>query len=146
MASTTTLTPDEPAGTALQFQSNPPHRILIVDDDNFFRRLNSQVLLRAGYAVDAAEDGAAAWEALGVEAYDLVITDNNMPNVSGVELLEKLHAAHMTLPVIMATGAPPDAEFTKQPWLQPTAMLLKPITAAVMVRTVKKVLREASLG
>jgi PleD family two-component response regulator len=54
----------ESASTPLQAQTSPPHRILVVDDDGDIRRLSTQVLIRYGYEVDAAEDGAAAGEAL----------------------------------------------------------------------------------
>ena len=130
----------ESASAPLQFQTNPPHRILVVEDDSSIRQLNTEVLLCSGYAVDAAEDGAAAWQALGADRYDLMITDNSMPNVSGVELLKKLHAAAMALPVIMATGRPPDEQFTEFPWLLPAAILLKPYTVEELLGTVKKVL------
>ena len=132
-----------PARTALPFQTNPPDHILVAEDDIFFRRLNTEVLERSGYEVDAAADGAAAWQALNTDGYDLLITDNSMPRVSGVELLKKLRAARMTLPVIMATGVLPTEEFIRFPWLQPAATLLKPYTGEEMLRIVKKVLREA---
>jgi DNA-binding response OmpR family regulator len=133
----------EPASTPLQAQTNPPDRILVVEDDKFFRRLNTETLARSGYQVDATVDGAAAWQALNTDSYDLLITDNSMPKVSGVELLKKLRVASMTLPVIMATGTLPEEEFTRYPWLQPAATLLKPYTGEEILRTVKKVLREA---
>ena len=143
MKDNTTAPGAEPASTALQSQTNPPDQILVAEDDVFFRRVNTQVLLRSGYEVDAAADGAAAWRALNTERYDLLITDNGMPKVSGIELLKKLHGARMTLPVIMATAALPEEEFTRYPWLQPAATLLKPYTGEEMLRIVKKVLREA---
>lgn len=121
-------------------QKGPPRRILVVDDDTDIRQLNARVLLRSGYVVDTAEDGAAAWEALGASRFDLMITDHNMPKVSGVDLLKMLHGAQMALPVVMATGAVPHAEFALHPWLQPAAMLLKPYTVEDMLKTVKDVL------
>lgn len=132
-----------PVGAPLQSQTNSPDHILVVDDDLLFRRLHTGLLLRSGYEVDAVADSAAAWQALITDGYDLVITDNNLPDASGVELLKKLRSAHMALPVIMATGTSPREEFTGQPWLQPAATLLKPYTAEEMLRAVKKVLREA---
>ncbi len=121
--------------------TNPPHRILIVDDDGDIRRLNTEVLIQSGYRVDAAKDGAAAWVALQISNYDLLITDNKMPRVSGVELIKKVHAARMALPVIMASGTIPKEEFTRYPWLQPTALLPKPFTGDELLGAVKKVLR-----
>ena len=115
----------------------------MVEDDHAIRQLNTEMLKRSGYEVDAAEDGAAAWAALNNHSYDLLVTDNVMPKVTGVELLKKLRAARLALPVIMATGALPTQEFARYPWLEPAATLLKPYTAAELLRTVKKVLREA---
>ncbi len=137
------LESSETSETPLCNQSNPPHRILVVDDDAAIRRLNAKMLLNCGYAVDVAADGAAGWQALQLDNYDLLITDNNMPNVTGIELLKQLHAARLDLPVIMATGKLPQAEFDRQPWLQPAATLVKPYTMEEMCRAVKKVLREA---
>jgi len=119
----------------------PPSSILVVDDDSVIRQLNTEVLLRSGYEVDAAEDGAAAWEALGADNYDLLITDHDMPGLSGLDLIKKLRAARMELPVIMATGKLPEEEFTRYPWLQPVARLLKPYTKAELLGMVKEALR-----
>lgn len=134
---------DEAATQPLAYQASPRHWILVVDDDLATRQLNTIVLLHSGYAVNSAEDGAAAWEMLLKNNYDLLVTDNRMPNVTGVELLKKLRATGMILPVIMATGTVPTEAFTRQPGLKPAAMLLKPYPIAELVRTVKKVLREA---
>ena len=129
------------ASGPLQCPTKPPCRILVVDDDIIFRQLNTEALLRSGYEVDAAEDGAAAWEALQIKAFNLLITDNNMPGLTGVELVKKLRSARMALPVILATGIFPTQELTRYPWLQPDATLLKPYTFEEMLRTVKNVLR-----
>lgn len=115
-------------------------RILVVEDDLLIRRLNTEMLVFSGYAVDAAEDGAAAWNALQLNRYDLMVTDNEMPNVSGVELLKKVHAIRLALPVIMATAKIPLAEFTRHPWLQPAVTLLKPYTFDELVGAVQVVL------
>jgi DNA-binding response OmpR family regulator len=121
----------------------PPCRILVVEDELNIRQLNTAALIHSGYQVDAVEDGAAAWEALNVDSYDLMITDNNMPRLTGVELLKKLYANRMALPVIMATGELPKEEFTRYPWLRPAAILLKPYTILELLGVVKQVLREA---
>jgi DNA-binding response OmpR family regulator len=131
-----------------QGRTNSPRRILVVDDDSDICRLNAEVLMRCGYEVDAAEDGEAGWNLFQAvsytpDSYDLLITDNNMPKVSGVDLLKKLHAARMVLPVIMIAGSLPTEEFTRSPWLQPAATLLKPYTFEELLAAVKEVLREA---
>ena len=134
----------EPPGAPRQCPSVPTHRILVVEDDDEIRRLNTEVLIRQGYQVDAAGDGAVAWDALQHNAYDLLVTDNAMPNVTGIELLMKLHGARLAVPVIMATGTLPEAAFTRYPWLQPAATVLKPYTGAELVGAVSRVLNVAS--
>lgn len=111
-----------------------------MEDDGDIRRLNAEVLIHSGYRVDAAEDGAEAWKSLQRENYDLVVTDNEMPKVTGIELLKKMHEARMGLPVIMATGKSPDAEFRLFPWLQPAALLLKPYNTEEFLITVERIL------
>ena len=134
-----------PAGAPLRHPKllSPP-RILVVDEDRDLRRLYTEALVRPGYHVDAAEDGAAAWDALQHNNYDLMVTDNNMPKVTGVELLQKVQAAGMALPVIMATGAAP--EFNDHGSRQPDATLLKPYTFHELVSAVKEVLGAASVS
>lgn len=130
----------EQLGALLSQPMNPPPRILLVDDDEAICRINADVLAAAGYNVDAAEDGAAAREAINSENYDLVITDNKMAKVTGVELLKMLRGARMVLPVIMASGSLPTGPFATRPWLQPAATLLKPYTLEALLTTVRQVL------
>lgn len=130
----------EPAGARLQSQPHLSRRILVVDDDITTRRLETAVLVRSGYMVDVAEDGAAAWSALNTVHYDLLITDHNMPKVTGVELLKKLHGTRMALPVIMITGVFPHDEFAQFPWLKPATTLLKPYSSEKLLGAVKQIL------
>jgi DNA-binding response OmpR family regulator len=106
---------EKPAGASPQPQPNARRRILVAEDDPDIRRLNTEVLAASGYHVDAAEDGAAAWDALQLDNYDLLITDHDMPKVSGMELLQKLHDSSMKLPVIMATGTLPEEQLARHP-------------------------------
>jgi CheY-like chemotaxis protein len=128
-----------PDGIPFQRQLNH-QRILVVDDDGDIRRLNTEVLAGAGYKVDAAADGAVAWNILQLNSYDLLLTDHDMPKVTGIELLEKLRAAHMTVPVILASGTIPTTELNRHPWLQIDAVLLKPYTPDELLSTVREVL------
>jgi len=121
-------------------RANPPHRILVVEDDRALRQINAAALIHSGYAVDVAEDGAAAWEALQANGYDLLITDNSMPRLTGIELLKKLRAARMAVPVIMATTTLPTQELARNPWLEPVTMLAKPYATDQLLDTVEDVL------
>lgn len=129
--------------TTLSSQRSPPQRILVVDDEDSVRRLITDSLTGAGYRVDVAEDGALAWEALQVRRYDLLITDNAMPKITGIALIKKLRERNPTLPVVMATGTVPDEELERHPSLQISEVLIKPFTIEQIVRTVKKVLSGA---
>jgi two-component system, cell cycle sensor histidine kinase and response regulator CckA len=122
------------------------HRILVVDDDVSIRRLNTEMLIRSGYEVDDAADGEAGWEALQAKRYDLLITDNFMPKVTGIEMVKKLHAAGMQLPVIMATAILPQEEFILNPWLEAVPTLLKPFRGSELLFTVRKVLSAREAG
>ncbi|HEX4343306.1 MAG TPA: response regulator [Verrucomicrobiae bacterium] len=117
-----------------------PVRILLVEDDSEVRRGMSKMLSSAGYEVDDAEDGAFAWDTLQSNSYDLMITDNSMPRVSGVELLGKVKTAHMELPVIMVTSLSPEHEFARKPWLKPDALVLKPVVTKELLEKVLSVL------
>ena len=121
--------------------ANSPHRILVVDDDSDTRQLSLDVLAGAGYDVEAVKDGAAGWEALQAKSYDLIITDNKMPRMTGIEMIEKLRSARMAVPVIMATGYLPTHEFARKPWLKPDATLQRPFSNDDLLAAVKEVLR-----
>lgn len=114
----------------------------MVDDDAHVRLVSAKVLGRFGYQTETAADGAAAWEALQASGYDLLITDNNMPKLSGVELVKKVRSARMTLPVILASGALPAHELNQNAWLQPVAMLAKPFSCGTLLETVHEVLAQ----
>ena len=122
-------------------QAHPARRILVVEDDEAIRRFSTRELSRSGYQVDAAEDGAVAWDTLQLHDYDLVVTDNNMPKVTGVGLLKMLRAARMDVPVIMVSGAVPTEELNRYPSLRLAATLSKPFSDSELLLTVRKVLR-----
>jgi len=120
---------------------NSRQRILVVDDDRDIRQLCVEVLAASGYAVEAAKDGAAGWDALQASRYDLLITDNKMPRMTGIEMIAKLRAAKMKLPIIMATGFLPIHQFIRRPWLQPDVAMERPFTNDDLLEVVNKILR-----
>jgi DNA-binding response OmpR family regulator len=131
----------ELAGASVQCPANPPQRILVVDDDSDLRLLYAEVLARPGYRVDAAEDGVAGWEALQVNNYNLLITENSLPKLTGVELVRKLRSARMAVPVVMAAVRLPTLELVQKPPLQLAALLSKPFYISELLQTVRAVLR-----
>ena len=74
-----------------------PQCILVAEDDPVIRRLNAEVLKNSGYRVDAATDGAVAWEALQTKSYDLLITDNATNSFTGYVSAGDQHGAGRTV-------------------------------------------------
>jgi len=126
------------------FQPSQRQRILVVEDESDLRQLNAEVLIDAGYQVDVADDGTTAWAALQLSQYDLLITDQFLPKLSGVELLKKIHDARMSLPVIMVTEILPTWEFALHPCLQAATMLRKPYSMGKFLGMVKSVLAKTA--
>jgi DNA-binding response OmpR family regulator len=135
------LQAENPASTPIREQLNLSYRILVVDDDHDARQLSVKALLGSGYDAEGVKDGAAGWDALQANDYDLIVTDNKMPKMTGIEMIAKLRLARMTVPVIMATGVLPEHEFARKPWLRPDAMLQRPFTTNDLLETVRNVLR-----
>jgi CheY-like chemotaxis protein len=131
---------EEPAPDPTKRPKSSRQRILVVDDANSVRRLKVDLLLDSGYDVEEARDGADGWEALQAGHYDLVVTDNTMPRMTGVEMIEKLRTARMTVPIIMATGFMPIFLFARKPWVKPDAVLTIPFTDDEFLAAVKRIL------
>ena len=84
-------------------------KILIVDDSSTMRRIIGNVVQQLGIAkgdFDEAEDGVVAWGLLQQNKYDVILTDWNMPNMNGLELVKKIRgegSAHRGTPTVMIT-------------------------------------------
>ncbi len=132
----------EPPRNSLGSAKHQSHRILVAEDDVILLRLTADMLMNSGFAVDVAEDGEAAWRALTLNAgvYDLLITDNNMPKVTGMELIERLRDARIEVPVVLVSGQMPMTELERHPQPRAQATLLKPYTIGKLLGTVEDVL------
>jgi DNA-binding response OmpR family regulator len=119
---------------------NHPARILVLDDDDDIREIYVVVLIQSGYEVDAAANGQAGWEALHARPYDLLITDNEMPGLNGLELVNKICTSGMTLPIIFASGSLSPWEVQMHASVHIAAALPKPFTPDELVKTVQRVL------
>ena len=78
--------------------------ILVVDDEQHMRELISRVVMAEGYSCSTASDGAEALALLHQGHFDLLISDITMPNMDGLELLQKAVQESADLAVIMVTG------------------------------------------
>ena len=79
-------------------------KILVCDDDPLMGLIVSNIIGTDGHAVEVAFDGQEALELLQARAFDLLITDQEMPGLTGIELIQKLRAFNVLVKIIMITG------------------------------------------
>ncbi len=80
--------------------------LLIVDDDEAIRELLKEFFQGLGYKVTIAANGAEALSVAGEHDFDCVVSDNVMPDMNGLELLEELRKHKKNMPFLMITGYP----------------------------------------
>jgi CheY-like chemotaxis protein len=103
MRPTATLTTGGRFAPAPTRRAESMPRVLVVDDSPVVRDLVSDLLSSAGFVVETAEDGISAWERLERNTPTIVVTDVEMPRLSGLELLERIRQRWPHLPVVMVT-------------------------------------------
>lgn len=116
-------------------------RILAVDDSKTMRDMVSFTLKGAGYDVLLADDGVNALSALTGENVDLIITDVNMPNMNGIELVQKLRSdpKFRATPILILTTES-DASLKQQGRAAgATGWIVKPFVPEKLLQVVKKV-------
>lgn len=89
---------EQPRGTTTR------HRVLVVDDSVVVRDLLSEVLVTAGYQVETAQNGKEALTSLGSFQPDLIVSDIEMPEMDGFDLLRAIRSRTETLPVVLVTA------------------------------------------
>ncbi len=113
-----------------------PSRILLADDSRAVREALAHILRAAGYSVDTAADGWEAWERLQLRAYDLLVTDLEMPRLHGYELLGRCRASAgplAAMPILVLTSR--TAERNRRAALErgASAFVAKPINRRVLL-------------
>jgi two-component system response regulator PilR (NtrC family) len=79
-------------------------KILVVDDEKIIRESLSYILKKEGYEVEEAENGKVAYNILRERSFDLVITDLEMPEMKGIELLEQIRKLNVQTSTIVITA------------------------------------------
>jgi len=119
-------------------------RILFVDDEEALVEMGEDILAELGYEVTSRMNGREALALLKLDPsrFDLVITDQTMPEMTGVELAKEVLGLRPGMPIIMCTGFSyvVDADKAKAAGIKAFAM--KPLTKREIARTIRKVLDE----
>ena len=119
--------------------------ILLVDDEESVLRLENQMLGRLGYRVtmrNSSTDALMEFRA-NPEAFDLVVSDMNMPNMTGEQFARKLMAIRPNIPVIICTGFSERIDKEKAHAIGIKGFLMKPVVKSELAQMVRKVLDEA---
>jgi len=117
-------------------------KILVVDDFSTMRRIVRNLLKELGYTnVDEAEDGVVALQKLKGGNFQFVVTDWNMPNMTGIELLKGIRAdvALKSLPVLMITAEAKKENIIEAAQSGASGYIIKPFTAATLEEKLNKI-------
>jgi two-component system, chemotaxis family, chemotaxis protein CheY len=116
--------------------------IMTADDSASIRQMVTFTLKEAGYDVIEAVDGRDALEKLNSTNVNMLITDLNMPNMDGIELIEntRVNAKYKFIPIIMLTTESEESKKQKGKDAGATGWIVKPFKPQQLVAVVKKVL------
>jgi two-component system chemotaxis response regulator CheY len=125
--------------------SNPDMKFLIVDDFSTMRRIVRGLLKELGYNnAEEAEDGVAALNLLKNAKFDFVVSDINMPNMNGFELLAaiKAEASLKHIPVLMVTAEARKDDIVRAAQDGAAGYIVKPFTKATLEEKVQKIMQK----
>jgi two-component system response regulator MtrA len=115
--------------------------ILVVEDSPDIIRLVCHILEQAGYEVSAADTGLAGWEAFETKRPDLVLSDVNLPGLSGIELCERIKQVSPSTPVILLTVQAESEAIQRGLQAGANAYLSKPFEITRLIETVEYALK-----
>ncbi len=120
-------------------------RILVVDDHVLIRTLVRKELEAMGYEIDVSTDGELALNRLKIKGYDLLITDLNMPNLCGLELVRIIRSSSepfRDIPVLCMTGEDPTELKPEAIQSGATGWIQKPFKPDTWGPTLERILRK----
>lgn len=120
-------------------------RFLIVDDFSTMRRIVRNLLKEIGFGnADEAEDGAAALHKLKSGSFDFVVSDINMPNMNGFQLLSAVRGddALKSLPFLLVTAEARKEDIITAAQAGASGYIVKPFTKAVLEEKVNKIIEK----
>lgn len=117
-------------------------KILVVDDHESMRRIEKQILNDLGYPnVDMADDGATALPMLMAGSYDFVITDWNMPQMEGIDLLKAIRADDRIgkTPVLLVTAESKKERIVEAAQAGVNDYVVKPFNADTLAAKISRI-------
>ncbi|MDR3073525.1 MAG: chemotaxis response regulator CheY [Deltaproteobacteria bacterium] len=121
---------------------NPNMRVLVVDDFSTMRRIIKNILRQIGFTnVVEADDGTTAWDVLNKDKIEFIISDWNMPQMTGIELLRKVRGSEEfgDLPFLMVTAEAQQENIIEAVQAKVSNYIVKPFTADVMKQKIDKI-------
>ena len=122
--------------------ADPNMKILVVDDFSTMRRIVRNLLKELGFSnVLEAEDGVDALKKLRAETFEFVVSDWNMPNMSGIDLLREIRKdpALKHLPVLMVTAEAKKENIIEAAQAGASGYVVKPFTAVTLDEKLQKI-------
>ena len=123
-------------------------RFLIVDDFSTMRRIVRNLLKESGFSdADEAEDGVAALNKLRNSKFDFVVTDINMPNMNGFQLLAEIKKDDKLkhLPVLMVTAEARKEDIVRAAQIGAAGYIVKPFTKATLEEKLSKIIQRMTV-
>ena len=121
---------------------DPNMRVLIVDDFSTMRRIVRNILRQIGLNnVVEADDGSTAWDILNREKIDFIVSDWNMPTMTGIELLRKVRSSEQfaDIPFLMVTAEAQQENIIEAVQAKVSNYIVKPFTAETMKQKIDKI-------
>mgnify|MGYP006277933683 FL=1 len=121
---------------------NKDMRVLIVDDFSTMRRIIKNIMRQLGYNnIVEADDGTTAWEVLNKDKIDFIISDWNMPKMTGIELLRKVRASEefADMPFLMVTAEAQQENIIEAVQAKVSNYIVKPFTAETLGQKIDKI-------
>jgi two-component system, OmpR family, alkaline phosphatase synthesis response regulator PhoP len=115
-------------------------RILVIDDEQALRQTLARLLQRAGYEVTTAETGEQGLDFLKSTDFDLVYLDLRMPGLSGLDVLDVVHAQYPGIPVVLFTAQPDLSSALEALRRGASDYLLKPLKPDTIIEKAKAIL------
>jgi two-component system chemotaxis response regulator CheY len=120
-------------------------KVLVVDDFSTMRRIVKNTLRQIGFVtIEEAEDGQKAYDRLVSEKFDFVVSDWNMPNMTGIDLLRKVRATPSikSIPFLMVTAEAKQENVVEAIKAGVSNYIVKPFTVGTLQEKVAKIFKE----